>query len=191
MLTKQQLDFLQLVTPPALEQQRLWGIPACVTIAQAILESSWGASALATHANNYFGIKYVALGFGKDLGPYIAQTWEVVNGEKKVIEAKFQRYEDLIGAFTAHSLLLMRPWYKAAYAARSDWKEFAARLGPKTSPLDSEHCGYSTNPNYAAELIKLVTLYRLDDPRAQQWYATGKDPGAGFGTRDSGHGEAA
>lgn len=60
---------------------------------------------------------------------------------------------------------------------RDDWKKFAERLGPKTSPLDSEHCGYSTNPSYSAELIELVNLYRLNDPRAVQWYATGQDPG--------------
>ena len=59
---------------------------------------------------------------------------------------------------------------------------------PKLSQLDTEHCGYSTNPSYSAELIKLVNLYRLNDPRALEWYATGQDPGAGYGTRDSGHG---
>ena len=71
---------------------------------------------------------------------------------------------------------------------RDDWKQFAERLGPKTSQLDMEHCGYSTNPSYSAELIKLVSLYRLNDPRALEWYATGKDPGAGYGDRDTGHG---
>jgi len=65
------------------------------------------------------------------------------------------------------------------------WQQFAERLGPKTSQLDLEHCGYSTNPSYSAELIKLVNLYRLNDPRALEWYATGKDPG--LGTRDTGH----
>jgi len=36
--------------------------------------------------------------------------------------------------------------------------------------------------------MKLVSLYRLNDPRVLEWYATGKDPGAGLGTRDTGHG---
>jgi len=57
------------------------------------------------------------------------------------------------------------------------WQKFAERLGPKTSQLDLEHCGYSTNPSYSAELIQLVNLYRLNDPRALTWYATGQDPG--------------
>ena len=33
------------------------GVPASVTVAQAILESDWGRSQLAQAANNYFGIK--------------------------------------------------------------------------------------------------------------------------------------
>ena len=45
------------------------------------------------------------------------------------------------------------------------------------------HCGYSTNPSYSAELVKLVTLYRLDDPRAVQWLATGIDPGRALGSQ--------
>jgi hypothetical protein len=57
------------------------------------------------------------------------------------------------------------------------WQQFAERLGPKTSPGDTEHCGYSTNPSYSAELMNLIKRYRLDDPRAQQWLATGHDPG--------------
>jgi flagellum-specific peptidoglycan hydrolase FlgJ len=61
-LTGQQLQFLLRVTPAALQSQREYDIPACVTIAQAILESAtaagWGSSVLFRIANNPFGIKY-------------------------------------------------------------------------------------------------------------------------------------
>jgi len=62
-LTPQRLQFLLRVTPPALESQRQYEVPACVTIAQAILESAtpqfgWGSSSLFRLANNPFGIKY-------------------------------------------------------------------------------------------------------------------------------------
>ena len=39
----------------------MYRVPASVTIAQAILESGWGGSELATRANNYFGIKCAAV----------------------------------------------------------------------------------------------------------------------------------
>jgi flagellum-specific peptidoglycan hydrolase FlgJ len=65
-LTPQQLQFLSSVTPPALASEREYGIPACVTVAQAILESAtaagWGSSVLFRLANNPFGIKYCHFG---------------------------------------------------------------------------------------------------------------------------------
>jgi flagellum-specific peptidoglycan hydrolase FlgJ len=213
-LTAQQLQFLLRVTPAAIESQRKYEIPACVTVAQAILESAtaagWGSSSLFRLANNPFGIKYCHLGSGhppigssahgpigsspapgtddrmsrstnqpipQDYGAFDALTWEIENGQKKFVTAQFQCFPNLDAAFAAHALLLRGPRYRPAFAWRGDWKQFAERLGPKTSPLDMEHCGYSTNPSYSAELIKIVNLYRLDDPRALQWFATGQDPG--------------
>ena len=41
----------------AVSEMRRSGIPASITMAQAILESSLGKSDLATKANNHFGIK--------------------------------------------------------------------------------------------------------------------------------------
>ena len=41
----------------AMEQMRRYGIPASVTLAQGILESSNGQSRLAQNENNHFGIK--------------------------------------------------------------------------------------------------------------------------------------
>jgi len=116
-------------------------------------------------------------------GAFDAETWEIVNGQKKVMTAQFQRFPNLTEAFRAHAQLLCSPHYRPAFAVRHDWKQFAERLGPKSSPLDLEHCGYSTNPSYSASLIKLVELYRLHDPRAVQWLATGIDPGRAVGSQ--------
>ena len=110
-------------------------------------------------------------------GTFDAPAWEIENGQKKASIAQFQRFANLDEAFDAHARLLGGPRYRAAWAVRDDWKQFAERLGPQASQLDTEHCGYSTNPSYSAELITLVGRYRLNDPRALQWFATGKDPG--------------
>src|SRR5262249_55348180 len=55
--TSQQQAFLYATAPAARTAEQQTGVPASVTVAQAILESDWGRSQLAVQANNYFGIK--------------------------------------------------------------------------------------------------------------------------------------
>lgn len=181
----QQFQFLMRIAAPSLASEAEYGVPACVTMAQAILESAtpagWGSSILFRLANNPFGIKYCHFpSKNEDYGAFDAVTWEMVDGHKQTLSAQFQRFPNLQEAFRAHALLLRSPRYGPAFAVRHDWKQFAERLGPKSSPHDLEHCGYSTDPSYPAEITKLITLYRLDDRRLQRWYATGQDPGLGL-----------
>ena len=217
-MTRQQLQFLLRITPPALESERDFEIPACITLAQAILESStplygWGSSRLFRLANNPFGIKVSHASSLEPYGEFDARTVEYRPGTRAgerpsaatdgkdagsvrpaagglatqqarvpavqpyTEVAKFQRFGSLAEAFAAHARLLMTSRYGPAYAVRHDWKQFAERLGPKTSVSDTDHCGYSTNPGYAAQLIRIVQTCRLDDRRAQAWLATGTDPG--------------
>ena len=188
-LSPQQLQFLLRVAPGALQGQHTHQIPSCVTIAQSILESAtsagWGSSSLFRLANNPFGIKYEHFASSahgqttpgeltpQDYGQFDAETWEIVNGQKREVIAQFQRFPNLTTAFEAHAQLLCSKRYQPAFAVRHDWKQFAERLGPKTSPRDTEHCGYSTNPEYGAALIQLVQLYHLDDPCMLDWLAMG------------------
>ena len=55
--TKSQQAFISLVAPGAIAAQQRYGVPAAVTIAQAIEESAWGQSGLAAQYHNLFGIK--------------------------------------------------------------------------------------------------------------------------------------
>ena len=55
--TPAQQAFIDQVAPGAIAAQRAYGVPAAVTIAQAIEESGWGQSTLAVQDHNLFGIK--------------------------------------------------------------------------------------------------------------------------------------
>lgn len=80
-------EFLAAALAAAKESSAVSGLPAGVTVAQAALESAWGASRLAQKANNYFGIKAAA---GK---PCLSlPTLESVSGEMQKVTARFARY---------------------------------------------------------------------------------------------------
>lgn len=154
-MNRQQNDFLRLAVPAAQASQRKYGVPASVTIAQAILESSnalgWGRSQLATEANNFFGIKATDT---ENPDHYIElPTHEYLHNHIELIEAKFARYEDPAQSFDAHArLLAVAKRYESAMYAAKDPELFCIRL---------QQCGYSTNPSYAVTLQKLIKEYDL------------------------------
>lgn len=154
-MNAQQNAFLKLAVPAAQLAQRRHGVPASVTIAQAILESSnalgWGQSELAKVANNFFGIKATDL---KNPEHYIElPTREYLNNHIEMIEAKFARYDDPAESFEAHArLLALAHRYLPAMQAANDAELFCMRL---------QQCGYSTNPSYGVTLFKLIKEYDL------------------------------
>jgi flagellum-specific peptidoglycan hydrolase FlgJ len=167
-VTGQQSAFLRLAVPPARAAQRKYDVPASVTIAQAILESSnsmgWGMSQLAREANNFFGIKASDIENPED---YIQlPTHEYVKSQLVTIEADFARYADPEESFEAHArLLAIAHRYMPAMACCHDPEAFCIQL---------QKCGYSTSPSYGVTLAKLIRDYDLtqydvppDGPAAQ------------------------
>jgi flagellum-specific peptidoglycan hydrolase FlgJ len=146
-----QQTFLKAAAPAAMASQAATGVPASITIAQAILESGWGQSGLAKKANNFFGIKAAA-----HVAPdsYIQlPTEEIVLGKTVTEQAEFARYASMTDSFKAHGLLLMQAArYAPAMAVRAYPRAFANAL---------QRCGYSTNPNYAGELMHIVNQLDL------------------------------
>ena len=186
------------MVPVFLDVEPKLRFPHCVTIcglaiaytetAQQDVDGVWkpGLSPLFVRANNPFGMRWFkSLHSGDALPPYIVETSEIQNGVRVPMRAPFRHFPDLTRAVTAFGLLMLSRTYSPARAATAratvenpDYKLFALALGPKTSANDQEHCGYSTTPSYGANLISLVDQFRLFDPRALAWYATGRDPGA-------------
>jgi hypothetical protein len=132
------------------------GVPASVTVAQAILESDWGRSSLAVDANNYFGIKAIG-SLGSD-GVVWLPTGEVdADGQAYQTISAFRAYKSLTDSVVDHDRLLgTTSRYAAAMRSSNDPKEFAQQLS---------EAGYSTDPAYADKLVALMdgyALYRLD-----------------------------
>lgn len=150
-MNQTQNAFLKTAVPAAQAAQRKWGVPASVTIAQAILESGWGQSSLARVARNYFGIK---AGAHMSTAGYMEfPTTEFVDGRRVKELARFARYASPAESFTAHALLLaMSPRYRPAMEAAADPEVFTTQL---------QLCGYSTNPCYAQGLNELIREFDL------------------------------
>lgn len=124
------------------EHEVLYGIPASITLAQAILESQAGQSELARLAKNHFGIK-------------CTNDWSgdcYLHDDNKP-EEQFRVYQSASQSYRDHALFLRRDRYKSCFAIPvSDYRGWANQL--KT-------CGYATDVNYANKLVKLIEDYDL------------------------------
>ena len=137
------LDYIEQWKETAVQQQMDYGVPAAITMAQALLESAAGQSELALNARNHFGIKCTSDWFG---GVYYYD--DDSRGEC------FRQYADAHESFKDHSLFLKRPRYATCFEiAVEDYEGWAHRL---------KACGYATDPGYAPKLIKIIEDYRLD-----------------------------
>jgi flagellum-specific peptidoglycan hydrolase FlgJ len=139
--------FINAVAPGAMATQRRYGVPAAVTIAQAIDESGWGQSMLATNDHNLFGIKGTGPA-GSDVQP----TEEYENGQWITTNAPFRVYHNFAQSIEDHGdLLATSGYYTQAMANRSNPDAFANDLTGV----------YATNPEYGADLINLMQQYNL------------------------------
>jgi hypothetical protein len=127
--------------------QSRYGIPAAVTIAQAIDESGWGQSALAIRDHNLFGIKGAGPA-GSDMLP----TQEYQNGQYVSVTAPFRVYHNVAESIADHGKLLATgSSYQHAMADRHIPDAFAADLTGV----------YATDPHYGSNLIAIMKLYNL------------------------------
>ena len=131
----------------AMEQMRRYGIPASVTLAQGILESSNGQSELARKENNHFGIK-------------ATQSWIAEGGRYSLYSddkpnEKFCSYDNVGDSYEHHSRFLKEnSRYAECFNLRPDdykgWTEGIAKAG------------YATGGNYAGTLQKIIEQNGLD-----------------------------
>lgn len=128
------------------------GVRASVTLAQAIIESGWGGSALARAPyNNLFGIKVTAGWTGNQV---IMATGEYFNGRYVTVNAAFRAYASQEASFRDHTnFLLQNSRYPANGVINSDSYQAMAN--------GLQRAGYATSPTYASTLISVVQRYNL------------------------------
>ena len=131
----------------AAETMEVYGIPASIVMAQALLESDNGNSRLAHEANNHFGIK-------------CGGSWngETIAHHDDARDECFRVYAAAEDSFLDHGKFLdtSTRYDKLFSLQENDYKGWAAGL---------KECGYATNPDYAAMLVKIIednNLYLLD-----------------------------
>lgn len=135
-------DYIDKYKDVAIYEMLAHRIPASITLAQGLLESSAGNSDLSRKGNNHFGIKC------HDWTGRTMHHDDDARGECfRVYDSAFDSYED-------HSRFLQRARYKKLFSLkRTDYAGWARGL---------KECGYATNPKYAQLLIDIIRCYNLD-----------------------------
>ena len=146
-------EFVEKIGALASEDMKKTGILASLTIAQAILESAWGTSALAQAPNyNLFGIK------GAYNGNYCEfNTSEYLNGKWVTVKAQFRKYPSWAESLADHSALFNTYDRYANLRGCTDYK-LACRYVRED--------GYATDPSYTSKLINIIesnNLTRFDN----------------------------
>lgn len=146
-------DFIDRISPHAEELQASYGVLPSIIIGQAILESNWGQSTLASKYNNLFGIK--AYGEQKKVN---LETKEFINEEWIVIQGDFRVYDTWEESMNDHTRLFINgvTWNPRLYEnvlLAKNYKEAAQAL---------QDAGYATDPTYAEKVIHVIESYNLD-----------------------------
>jgi len=149
-MTEQQANFLAELAPAVQRFSSRTGLPASVPLAQAILESDWGRSALAREHNNYFGIKAKPRPNGSDAAHYT--TTEYADGKPRREKARFAHFASLEDCLADYARILALARYARARAVAANPFAFAVEL---------QRCGYATDPRYARKLALLIRRYKL------------------------------
>jgi hypothetical protein len=127
----------------AMKEMKRTGIPASITLAQAIVESNSGESNLAKQHNNHFGIKCKSDWKG-------AKAYQDDDAKQEC----FRAYENAAQSFKDHSnFLKSRPNYVALFLL-DPVDDTAWAYGLKKA-------GYATAADYPKKLLKIIDDYEL------------------------------
>lgn len=159
-MTSSRQQYIEQYAEYAMEQMRRYGIPASITLAQGIIESSDGKSTLANTANNHFGVK------GTYNGNYVLADDDKPN-------ERFKKYDNVGQSYEDHSKVLMAQRYQRYVRNLSpdDYRGWA--VGIKKG-------GYASANSYVNTVVSVIegaNLNRFDQMVMKQMKAEGKQFG--------------
>lgn len=127
----------------AMQEMKIYGIPASVTLAQGILESASGNSRLAKDCNNHFGIK-------------CRKNWtgSFCLADDDAPDECFRGYTNAMESYRDHSLFLKG-------ASRYDFLFNMPATDYRAWAHGLRQAGYATNPAYGDIIVGVVERYRL------------------------------
>lgn len=136
-------DYIEKYKGIAIMEMQRTGIPASITLAQGIVESNYGNSALAKYSNNHFGIK-------------CRSTWKGASvrlHDDKPNEC-FRKYSHPYESFIDHSYLLTSSErYASLFSYKStDYRSWAQGL---------QKAHYASSKRYARVITSIVEFYGL------------------------------
>ncbi|MGX4763879.1 glycoside hydrolase family 73 protein [Holzapfeliella sp. JNUCC 72] len=154
--TNDNAQFIERIAPYAQAQAMNYGVYPSVMMAQAILESAWGTSALGQAPNyNLFGIK----------GSYQGQSvmmptseWDYNAGKYIQIQAPFRKYPDFGASFGDNGDKLRNGLTTNSNFYNGTWIENTTSYQDSTKWLTGR---YATSPTYNTNLNRVIETYNL------------------------------
>ncbi len=137
------INYIESYKVLAIREMELKGIPASITLAQAIHESAAGTSQLAVQANNHFGVKCASNWTGK-------KYYRNNNPRNNC----FRNYESVEDAYKDRSRFLStNKKYKFLFQYKTwEYQKWAYGL---------QRSGYAASNSYANHLLSIINLYDL------------------------------
>ncbi|WP_309601004.1 glycoside hydrolase family 73 protein [Leuconostoc citreum] len=162
-----QKQWLSNLLPAAVTVARNNNLWPSVVLSQAITESAWGQSELATQANNLFGVKATSDWHG---AVYNVKTREVAHQEMSVVDftnktihvkkgdsyyvmAAFKKYTTQADGLNDYVDKMATNYRQALKSNSTNYRDAATHL---------QQAGYATDPNYASSMITRIARYVLN-----------------------------
>jgi hypothetical protein len=135
--------YIQRFSKVAVDEMYRYGVPASISLAQAIIESRCGNSTLSRNNNNHFGVKC----FSKN-----CTEGHCTNHNDDNHKDFFRNFDSAWQSWRMHSELLSTGKYKKLADHGTDYRKWAAGL---------EICGYASDKTYSEKLVSVIEKYDL------------------------------